>query len=241
MLISFLNEYSFINSQKLNMPTIGAIHKMAEKVILNQEGKGKIPRSIDKRERILKAALKVFAGKGFYNTRISEIAKEANVADGTIYLYFKNKDDLLISLFEEEVGNICQTMREEMGKTSDPVEKLRIFASSHLSMILKNRDLAEVIQVELRQSAKFMREYVNKVFMEYINLVREVIKEGQEKGIFRKDVAPGIIKRAFFGALDEMASYWILSPTKKYKPIDSAKDISEIFIRGLLTKPREKN
>ena len=212
---------------------------MAEQEIFNEEEKEKLSRGMDKHERILKAALKVFAEKGFYNTRISEIAKEANVADGTIYLYFKNKDDLLISLFEEEIGKICQSMREEMNKTNDLVEKLRIFALNHLNRILKNRELAEVIQVELRQSAKFMREYVNKGFPEYINLVREIIREGQEKGVFRNDVAPGIVKRAFYGALDEMARYWILSPIKKYNPIDCAKAISEIFIRGLLVKPQE--
>jgi TetR/AcrR family fatty acid metabolism transcriptional regulator len=108
-------------------------------------------------------------------------------------------------------------------------------------MITDNRNLAEVIQVELRQSSKFMREYVNKPFMEYINLVKGIIGKGQEAGVFRRDVAPGIIKRAFFGALDEMARYWVLSQTKKYKPNDSAKDISEIFIRGLLTENDKKS
>jgi len=202
---------------------------------------GKILRSIDKHARIINAAIKIFAEKGFYNTRISEIAHEANIADGTIYLYFKNKDDILISLFEEEFGKICKLMRAELNNTDDPVEKLRIFALRHLNMILDNRYLAEVIQVELRQSAKFMREYVNKVFLEYLNLISAVIREGQEMGIFRKDVAPGIIKRAFFGALDEMARYWVLSHAKKYTPDDSAKDISEIFIKGLLVKPEEKD
>ena len=214
---------------------------MAKENNRDEEGKEKTPRSIDKHTRIINAALKVLAEKGFYNTRISEIANEANVADGTIYLYFKNKDDILISLFEEELGKIITVMRKELGETDDPVEKLRIFATKHLNMILDNRNLAEVIQVELRQSSKFMREYVNKPFMEYINLVRAVIVEGQETGIFRKDVAPGIIKRAFFGALDEMARYWVLSPTRKYKPDDSAKDISEIFIRGLLVATNKEN
>ena len=214
---------------------------MAKENNQDGEGKEKTPRSIDKHTRIINAALKVFAEKGFYNTRISEIANEANVADGTIYLYFKNKDDILISLFEEELGKIITVMREELSKTDDPVEKLRIFAKRHLNMILDNRNLAEVIQVELRQSSKFMREYVNKPFVEYINLVKAVIGEGQERGVFRKDVAPGIIKRAFFGALDEMARYWVLSSTKKYKPNDSAKDISEIFIRGLLVETSKKD
>lgn len=201
-----------------------------------QEKKQEKPTSsvTGKHARILSAALKVFAKKGFYNTRISEIATEANVADGTIYLYFKNKHDILISLFEIEIGKVCETVREELVKTDDPVEKLRVFASSHLSLILKNRDLAEVIQVELRQSPKFMREYVNNISMEYLNFVRAIVVEGQERGVFRTDIAPGIVKRAFFGALDEMARYWILSHTKKHKPMEAAKEISEIFIRGLL-------
>ena len=120
-----------------------------------------------------------------FQKSVQEIANEANVADGTIYLYFKNKDDILISLFEEELGKIIKIMREELSKTDDPVEKLRIFAKRHLNMILDNRNLAEVIQVELRQSSKFMREYVNKVFLEYLNLVSGVIREGQDTGIFR--------------------------------------------------------
>ena len=114
---------------------------------------------------------------------------------------------------------------------------LSFFASNHLNLILKKRDLAEVMQVEVRQSPKFMREYVSKIFMEYINFVRAIVQEGQEQGIFRKDVPPGIVKRAFFGALDEMARYWILSSMRKYKPSDCANEISELFIRGLLAKP----
>ena len=201
--------------------------------------KEKVSRTLDKHTRIINAALKVFAEKGFYNTRISEIAREADVADGTIYLYFKNKDDILISLFEEEIGKICRIMQEELSKTDDPMEKLRIFASRHLNLILKNRNLAEVLQVELRQSAKFMRKYVNKTFMDYINLARGIIIEGQNRGIFRKDLTPGIIKRAFFGALDEMASYWVLSSTKRHTPLESSLQISEIFIKGLLVERKQ--
>ncbi len=209
---------------------------MTERNAFREDRGDKAAETMGKHARIIDAALKVFAEKGFYNTRISEIAREATVADGTIYLYFKNKDDILISLFEEEIGKICDLMRDELARAHDPVEKLRIFASHHLNLILKNRELAEVMQVELRQSPKFMREYVNKIFMEYINLVKAIIMEGQEQGIFRKDIAPGIVKRAFFGALDEMARYWILSSTKKYKPADCANEISAIFIRGLLAE-----
>ncbi|MDY6862154.1 MAG: TetR/AcrR family transcriptional regulator [Thermodesulfobacteriota bacterium] len=188
----------------------------------------------DKKTRIIEAALKIFAKNGFYNSKISEIAKEADVADGTIYLYFKSKDDLLISLFEYEGEFIVANMKKEMSKVDDPIEKIRTFASSHLNMITRNRDLAIIIQVELRQSSKFMKEYVNKKFVEYLNLISYVIHEGQRKGIIREEIKPGIFKRAFFGALDEMARYWVLSPSKKYNPASSAKEISDIFVRGLI-------
>src|SRR4030043_1596087 len=114
---------------------------MAEQEIFSEEEKEKLPRGMDKHERILKAALKVFAEKGFYNTRISEIAKEANVADGTIYLYFKKKDDILISLFEEEFGQIVENARKELEKEKDPLQKIRIFANMHLSIVSKQQKL----------------------------------------------------------------------------------------------------
>jgi TetR/AcrR family fatty acid metabolism transcriptional regulator len=101
-------------------------------------------------------------------------------------------------------------------------------------LITKNQDLAEVLQVELRQSSKFMREYVKDHYMEFLNIFASIIREGQEQGIFREDINTGIAKRAFFGALDEMGRYWVLSTTRKHSISESAKQISEIFIRGMI-------
>ncbi len=190
-------------------------------------------RSEDKHERIIKAALRVFAKKGFYNSRVSEIAKEAEVADGTIYLYFKNKDDILISVFESEMKKMIDNMKRELSKCKDPIQKLRTFASQHLNMITENQDWAEVAQVELRQSSKFMREYVKDHYTDYINIFAYIIREGQEKGIFKEDINTGIAKRAFFGALDEMGRYWVLSTSKRYSLEESARQISDIFIKGM--------
>jgi TetR/AcrR family fatty acid metabolism transcriptional regulator len=195
----------------------------------------------NKHKKILKAAIKVFAEKGFYNSRVSEIAKEANVADGTIYLYFKNKDDILISLFEEEFGRIVENMRKELAKEKDPLQKIRIFAITHLSIVSKQQQLGEVLGVEVRQSSKFMKEYINNPFIEYLNLIRSIVIEGQEKGFIRKDLTPGIMKRALFGALDEMARYWVLSTKKKHSINEAALQISEVFIRGLMSKEAQNN
>ncbi len=195
----------------------------------------------NKHQKILQAAIKVFSEKGFYNSRVSEIAKEANVADGTIYLYFKNKDDILISLFEEEFGKIVQNMRVSLERDKDALQKIKRFAIAHLSIVTKQQELAEVMGVEVRQSSKFMKEYVNKPFIEYLNIIRSVVIEGQEKGLIRKDLTPGIMKRAFFGALDEMARYWVLSTQKKHSIDDAALQISDVFIRGMMSEEARKN
>jgi TetR/AcrR family fatty acid metabolism transcriptional regulator len=195
----------------------------------------------NKHQKILHAAIKVFSEKGFYNSRVSEIAKEANVADGTIYLYFKNKDDILISLFEEEFGKIVQNMRAALDKEKDALQKIKRFAITHLSIVSKQQELGEVMGVEVRQSSKFMKEYINKPFIEYLNIIRSVVIEGQEKGLIRKDLTPGIMKRAFFGALDEMARYWVLSTQKKHSIDDAALQISDVFIRGMMSEEARKN
>ena len=190
----------------------------------------------DKHEKIIQAAIRVFARNGFYNSKIAEIAKEANVADGTIYLYFNNKYDILITIFEEEIGKIIARVKQEMSRIEDPREKLVRFAQIHLSLVEENRDLAEVIQVELRQSSKFMKEYRNKKFAEYLNIISQIVRQGQADGIFREDVMPGIFKRAFFGALDEMSRFWVLSPKKKYSVNTAARQISSFFLEGILLK-----
>lgn len=191
-------------------------------------------KSEDKHQRIIRAALKVFAKKGFYNSRVSEIAKEAEVADGTIYLYFKNKDDILISVFETEMKKMISSMKKELSKYRDPIEKIRMFAFQHLNMITENQDWAEVAQVELRQSSKFMREYVKDHYIDYLNIFAYIIQEGQEKGIFKENINTGIAKRAFFGALDEMGRYWVLSRSRRYSVEESAKQISDMFIKGVI-------
>ncbi len=188
----------------------------------------------DKHKRILQAATKVFAHNGFYNSKISEIAKEAGVADGTIYLYFKNKDDILISLFEEEMGKAIANMKKEIGKEKNLLEKLKRFAIIQLNSKKDNPDLAAIMEVELRQSSKFMKEYVNIKFIEYLKILSSIIREGQEEGIIRKDVDPTILGRAFWGALDEVARFWVLSPKKRVSLSTSAKLISDIFIKGMV-------
>ena len=187
----------------------------------------------DKYERILQAATRVFAQKGFFGAKISDIAREAGVADGTIYLYFQNKDDILISIFEEKMQLVLENMQRELSKEKNPVEKLRRFAQVHLRLIEENKDMAELIQVELRQSSKFMKHYQNKKFAQYLDIIADILVEGQKQGIFHQDIVPGVFKRAFFGALDEMSRFWVLSSKKYYDINTSADQISNYFLKGI--------
>lgn len=190
-------------------------------------------RVTDKHSKILQAAIKVFAQKGFFSARISDIATEAKVADGTIYLYFNNKYDILISIFEEEIGKIILEIKNLIEQEEDPRRMLEIFAMQHMQMVKDRKDLAEVLQMELRQSNKFMREYRNTKFIEYVDIISRIIRKGQEMKIFRPDIMPGVAKRALFGALDETARLWILSPDNQYTVEEAARQISGIFLAGM--------
>lgn len=191
-------------------------------------------KNTEKYYRIIDAATKIFAKKGFHQAKISEIAREAQIADGTIYIYFENKDDILISLFEEQMNAVLDNMVEKISEQNNPIKKLEKFALTHLQLIEQNKNLAEIIQVEIRQSSKFMKEYKNEKFAQYLDLIGDIIKEGQEKGIFKKDVIPGVAKRAYFGALDEMSRFWVLSSRKRYDIETSAKQISGYFLYGMM-------
>lgn len=163
----------------------------------------------DKRARILESALRVFASKGFFGAKVSDVAEEAGVADGTIYLYFKSKDDLLISLFEEQMSQVNAALLDATCGVEDPAEKLRRFVRTYVELVERNPHAAEVITIELRQSAKFMKQYANPRFADFLKFLAAIIEEGQTQGRLRADVPAPIAARALFGLLDELALVWV--------------------------------
>ncbi len=188
----------------------------------------------DKHKKILAAAIHVFGEKGFYNARISDIAKEAKVADGTIYLYFNNKHDILLTLFEEEIGKLIVQIKGAIAEEKDPRKMLKIFAHNHMKLVIEKKELAEVLQMELRQSSAPIKQYRNTSFADYINIISDIIHMGQEIKVFRSNLMPGVIKRAFFGALDEMSRLWILAPDNTYSMTECAEQITNIFLHGIV-------
>ena len=188
----------------------------------------------DKREAILRAAIRVFAHNGYFNSKVADIASEAGVADGTVYLYFKSKEEILHSIFDRSVEAALADGRKKLKGIDDPREKLRRIALLHLEWLGADRDLAVVFQVELRGSTKFMEEFSAAGFAEYLGVIRATIEEGQRAGVFRPDLNAKVGAKIFYGALDEMATNWILSK-RRYKLAPMADQVLDIFLNGVST------
>jgi len=186
----------------------------------------------DKREAILRAAITVFAHNGYFNAKVADVAREAGVADGTVYLYFKSKEEILHSIFDRSVDAAVTEVKKQLATISDPREKLRQIARLHLERLGADRDLAVVFQVELRGSTKFMEEFSAAGFAEYLTLIRTTVEEGQRAGLFREDLNSKVVSKILFGALDEMATNWILS-RRRYKLAPLADQVLDIFLNGV--------
>jgi TetR/AcrR family fatty acid metabolism transcriptional regulator len=190
------------------------------------------PPVADKREALLRAATRVFARNGYFNSKVADIASAAGVADGTVYLYFKSKEEILHSIFDRGVDNAVKEARQQLETISDPREKLRRIAHLHLERLGADRDLAVVFQVELRASTKFMEEFSAAGFAEYLGLIRTTFEEGQRAGVFRRELNAKVVSKILFGALDEMATNWILSK-RRYKLAPMADQVVDIFLNGV--------
>ncbi|MEM1418597.1 MAG: TetR/AcrR family transcriptional regulator [Myxococcota bacterium] len=191
----------------------------------------------DKRERILSAAIRVFAKNGFYSTRVSEIAKAAGVADGTIYLYFENKDHVLISIFEDRIGQLIEVMREVASAADDPRERIRRIIALQLGQVEANRDLAEVVTVNLRQSSTLLKQYATPLFLKYLEVIAGVIADGQARGMFRDDVSPRLAARSLYGGVDGIMLTWALGEPEPSALRKAAQQYTELFLRGLSPEP----
>lgn len=188
----------------------------------------------DKRERILRAATHVFATRGFFNAQVADVARAAGIAAGTVYLYFRGKDDLLIAIFDRTMTDAIAEGRTALARARDPLARLRRIARLHLQRLGRDRDLAIVFQVELRQSTKFMEQFSRTQLREYLGIIRDAIADGQAAGLVRPEVDATLAAKCFFGALDEMATNWILSQ-RRYALVSMADRVCDLFVHGVTT------
>ena len=164
-----------------------------------------------KRARILDAAERIFGRDGFFSAKVADVAREAGVADGTIYLYFKSKDDLLISLFESRMERVNAHLAAAIAPVVGARARLTTFVRAFLQLVHDQPQVAEVLTVELRQSSKFMKEYDNPHFAAFLRQLATIVADGQKSGELTATVPPPIAARMIFGMLDELATAWLLA------------------------------
>ena len=189
-------------------------------------------RDPDKPQQIIGAAVRVFARKGYYNSRVSDIAREAGIAAGTIYLYFKTKDDILVTLFRDKMAEFVDSLRKAIAGERDAASKVRTLVRLHFSLLEKDPELAEVLQVELRQGQKFFRGASGQEIGAYFALIGSVLEEGVGDGRFRSRLSVKVATKMLFGAMDQMATSWVLGK-RGYRLADTADVVAEIFLQGV--------
>ena len=191
-------------------------------------------RIADKPQAIIDAAIRVFARNGYYNSRVSDIAREAGIASGTIYLYFRTKDEILVTLFRERMADWVAHVRREVAVEPDAVAKIRRLVTLHFQVLEANPDLAEVVQVELRQGQKFFRGASAHEVSAYFDLIASILQEGVASGHVRDDVPINVATKMLFGAMDQLATSWVLGK-RKYRLTEAAAAVAGIFLHGVAT------
>ena len=209
-----MNECSFINT-------------VALEAVINKKSK-----TNGKYHQILEAAIKVFAEQGFHQATISQIAREAGVADGTIYLYFKNKEDIMVNFFGYKTKEVFGRFREEVDKADNARDKLRLLIKRHLEEFQRDRNMAVLYQTETRRFSRMCEEQIREMSKLYLDLVSEIVESGQDEGLMRKDLYMGLVKRFIIGAIDEVINTWLHSGGS-YDLVSMADPLVDLFIRGV--------
>lgn len=208
---------------------------MNEQSFIIKEGIIMIPRNRPKYRLIIDAAVDVIAEHGFHGAQVSKIAKQAGVADGTIYIYFKNKEDLLISVFKEKMGEFIERTRQALADKDNAEEKLLTLVDMHFRQLSEDLHLAIVTQLEIRQSDRLLRQKIGEVLRHYAQLIDQVVIEGQQQGIFQKTVDVRLARQMIFGTMDETVSNWVMND-HRFDLIALVPQVTQLLINGLSGK-----
>jgi len=185
-----------------------------------------------KYRQIIEAAVEVIAENGYHASQVSKIAKKAKVADGTIYLYFKNKEDILISVFKEKMGHFIEKTENAINEKETASDRLLTFIKMHYKQLTESPYLAIVTQLELRQSKPELRQEINKVLKSYLDVIDSIVSLGIENGEIRSDINPQLIRQMIFGTLDETVTTWVMK-SQRYRLIDQVEEVHRLLTKGL--------
>jgi TetR/AcrR family transcriptional regulator, fatty acid metabolism regulator protein len=220
-----MNDYSFIFFILYQDPLVNFF----------KGGRNELKKNKPKYMQIIDAAVIAIAENGYHQAQVSKIAKQAGVADGTIYLYFKNKEDILISLFEEKMGTFVEKIDEKIAGKKTAAEKLLMMIETHYQLLSDDHHMAIVTQIELRQSNKELRLRINDVLKGYLSVIDKILIEGKETGEFSKDLDVRLARQMIFGTIDETVTSWVMNE-ERYDLQALAIPVHRLLINGCGSK-----
>jgi TetR/AcrR family fatty acid metabolism transcriptional regulator len=198
---------------------------------LTSKGGHQVKKSKPKYMQIIDAAVIAIAENGYHQAQVAKIAKQAGVADGTIYLYFKNKEDILISLFEEKMGNFVEKINEKLAGKETAAEKLLMLIETHFKLLSADHHLAIVTQLEIRQSNKELRLKINDILKGYLSVIDRILFEGKETGEFSSDLDVRLARQMIFGTIDETVTSWVMNE-ERYDLNALASSVHRLLVNG---------
>jgi TetR/AcrR family fatty acid metabolism transcriptional regulator len=185
-----------------------------------------------KKQLIVRSAIEVFSQHGFRNSSISEIARKANVAEGTIYQYFKNKEDLFFSIAVEKTKEFCRELDLHLEGIEGALNKIKKFIWYYLYFFRMNPEYSRTLMLEMRVSKNFVKTMTYKSFKNFTKKILEIIKEGQEEGTIRKDVNIYLVRQLLLGILEHIVTRWLLRG-EKYDLLALCNDVNNLVIHGI--------
>ena len=189
-----------------------------------------------KKESIIKSAIEVFSKKDFKTASISEIARKAGIADGTIYQYFKDKEDLFFSIPIEKTKEFRSQLELHLEGISGALNKIRKFVWYFLYFFKTNPAYGRILMLEMRVSKSFVRTETYGYLKQSVSQVMNIIIEGQDEGVIRKDTDVYILRHVILGTLEHMVTRWLLKDGK-YDILENHEQVSSLLIDGLRAKP----
>jgi TetR/AcrR family fatty acid metabolism transcriptional regulator len=189
-------------------------------------------KKVDRRESIIQAAIEVFSKKGFRASAISEIAQTADVADGTIYQYFKNKEDLFFSIPIEKTNEFRSQVELHLEGITGAFNKLRKFIWYFLYFFKTNPEYGRLLMLEMRVSKSFVKTETYDFLKQSVRSVLDIIMEGQREGVIRTDADIYVLRHLVLGTLEHMVSRWLLKDTK-YDILEHYQEVSRILIDAM--------
>ena len=196
-----------------------------------QKKSGKDQSRTEKYHKILNSAGAVFAEFGFYKATISQIAAKAGVADGTLYLYFKNKDDILYQFISFKTEIVFQKMNQAVAAGTNAENKLRNLIRCHLEEFQNDKNMAVIFQSEVRY-LRDIESQIKDISKMYLDLLSDIIEQGQIEGTMRQDLFVGLVKRFILGAVEGVISTWV-SADGRYDLVSMAEPLVDLYLTGV--------